>query len=287
MTFIKIIEQIAEFLKKHFIIRQIFYAVLILMIILIFSEVFLAIFTRHGQKIEVPDLTGLIYKDAAKLCRKKNMKLIISDSIFLANKKGGEIIEQNPKGGFFVKRNRKIYVVINSQQPEIVVVPNVFEISFRQAKATLQSTGIKVGKIEYTSDMALNTVKELKYRGKTIKANEKLPKYSVLDVVLGNGYGSNYANIPDLYGLKYEQTKDKILTSYFNIGKTFFDNSVKTLQDSLNSITYRQYPENGSSKIMGSYIDFWLTLDKSKLKNVYDENISVDTSEFTNQEIIE
>jgi hypothetical protein len=47
----------------------------------------------------------------------------------------------------------------------------------------------------------------------------------------------------------------------------YYDKTIKNFDDSLKAFVWRQYPTNEPyvSKIMGTYVDVWLTLDPGKI----------------------
>mgnify|MGYP001454933732 FL=1 len=97
------------------------------------------------------------------------------------------VIEQTPGPGKFVKENRKIYLVLNPSGYRKIEVPNIVGRTRRQAEPTLVALGFKVGKVDYRDYIAKDEVLEMRYKGKTIKAGERLEKTAVIDLVLGNG----------------------------------------------------------------------------------------------------
>ncbi len=155
------------------------------------SLFFLNFYTRHGESIAIPDVRGLSSEDAIRKLQETDMLGIITDSVFLINQKKGLIVEQNPPFGFKVKRNRKIFLTINSFCPERVKMPDLVGVSFRQAKAILETYGLKVGRLRYVPDIAKDNVLEQKYKGEKIGEGTQIDKGSSIDFVLGRG-GDNY-----------------------------------------------------------------------------------------------
>jgi beta-lactam-binding protein with PASTA domain len=66
-------------------------------------------------------------------------------------------------------------------------VPDLRQKSFRQAKPMIEALGFKVGKTTYIDNIGKDMVLSLRYKGNVLDPNTKLPKTSVIDVVLGNG----------------------------------------------------------------------------------------------------
>ncbi|WP_317045243.1 PASTA domain-containing protein [Formosa algae] len=97
------------------------------------------------------------------------------------------VIEQDPKAGFKVKEDRKIYITLNPSGYRKVLVPALTDRTFRQAKPTLEALGFQVGTIRYEDNIAKDMVLEVSHDGEKIKTGDMLPKTSKIDLVLGNG----------------------------------------------------------------------------------------------------
>ena len=113
------------------------------------------------------------------------------DSIYDSEKVPGTVLDQDPAPNSNVKENRMIYLTINATQPPDVKMPDLVDVSFRQAEAMLQSFGLITGEITYKADLAKNAVLEQRYRNKIIKPGTMLPKGSEIDLVLGDGLGED------------------------------------------------------------------------------------------------
>ena len=97
------------------------------------------------------------------------------------------VVEQDPLPGTKVKEDRKIYIKINSSGFTSVVIPDLIEKTFRQASPTLLALGLEIGEITYVPYLGKDMVRQLKQKGKVLKAGDKVMKTSKIDVVLGDG----------------------------------------------------------------------------------------------------
>ena len=86
-----------------------------------------------------------------------------------------------------LKENRKIYVTLNPSGYRKIVVPDLRERTFRQAKPMLEALGFSIGDITYVDYLGKDEVVRLRHDGETLKAGDLLPKTSKIDLVLGNG----------------------------------------------------------------------------------------------------
>lgn len=255
--------------------------------IIIFSIVFifLDIYTHHGDSLPVPDFKKMKLEEAKEKADDYNLKLIVTDSIYQVNWPKATVAKQNPQSGFHVKKGRKIFITMNATNPEKVKMPNVVGISHRHAKATLNNSGLKIGKLIHVPDIAVNNVLKQKVDGEEIKPGELIPKGTKVDLVLGKGLSNKRTSLPDLKSLKLKKAKTKIIESAMNLGVVKYDNSIEDQEDSTNAKVWQQYPPYKKNKKvrLGTYIDLWLTVDSTKLPQPDTAGIKTDNYELDSQ----
>lgn len=144
-------------------------------------------YTRHGQYISVPDVSGMYEDEAGQALAAAGLKYEVSDYKYDKELVEGGVIEQNPKPGAYVKEGRKIYLTLNSGKEPVKAVPDLADnSSLRAAESQLLAAGFKLTATEYI-DGDLDWVYEIRYQGKEIKAGTEIPVGSVLTIVAGNG----------------------------------------------------------------------------------------------------
>ena len=183
---------IIKFITSKTFFKQLLLALVASVVLVFFAMKWLKISTNHGDFETVPELKGKSV-DVAKIeLDDNNLVMQVQDSAnYNPNYPKYSVIEQNPESGAKVKENRKIYLTLNPSGYRKVLVPNLKERTFRQAKPTLQALGFEIGKITYLDNIAKNQVLDVKFEGKSIKDGTKLPKTSKIDLVLGNGKRPN------------------------------------------------------------------------------------------------
>lgn len=252
-------KEFLAFLLSRIFLKNLARAVGIFAGFIIVMLIYLKIYTHHSQALSVPDFSGLTLEQASKLAADKNMRVAIMDSVYLQTLPRGTMVEQNPQSGFKVKKNRTIFLVMNALNPEKIKMPDVVGTSIRQARAVLETAGLVVGRIRYVPDIAMNEVLHQFASGKEIAAGSSIIKGSRIDLVLGNGLGDQQTSVPDLFGLSLAASERKILEAYLNTGAIIYDNSILSLQDSLNAKVFKQNPPPGNIP-MGASVDIWLTI---------------------------
>lgn len=214
-------------------------------------------YTHHGESITVPDVRGLTEEKLVRFIEDKHLQYKIIDSLYEDGKEPGTVIEQDPKPDSKVKENRTIYLTVNSSKPPKVKMPDLVDVSYRQAEAILQTFGLRVGQTIYRPDLAKNAVLEQLYKGRVIKPGTEIYKGSAIDLMLGDGLGNAEVPVPNLTGLTKGEALFVLKGSSLNIGTITFDNGVKNEEDAK---VYKQIPEadGGASIKQGEAIDIFL-----------------------------
>ncbi len=179
---------IIKFLTSKTFLKQILLAVVAVVVLCFIMLKWLNASTNHGEFQTVPDLTGKSISVAQIELKENKLVMQIQDSAnYNPNYPKFSVIEQEPPAGEKVKENRKIYITLNPSGYRKIVVPNLMEKTFRQAKPTLEALGFKVGKLTYQNNIGKDLVLKMTHKGKTINEGDMLAKTSVIDLVLGNG----------------------------------------------------------------------------------------------------
>lgn len=247
-----------EFLKSKIFIVQLLLATIFLTLLFVFTYQWLNAYTRHGETVTVPNLKNMKISQLSNFLKDRNLTFKVADSsVFIIDKPAGIVIEQDPVPNSHVKENRTIYVTITRTVPPQVHLPNLIDVSQRQAEAILASYGLKTGSYTYQLDLAKNAVLAISMNGIILKPGDQVPKGSTIDLVLGDGIGNTNVIIPKLEGLTYEEALFVLKGSGLNAGTINFDG---VMQDSSEAIVYRQYPAPGDTNNLkqGESIDLYL-----------------------------
>lgn len=239
---------------------------MLVVVFLLFSM--LKYITRHNQELVVPSFANLSLEQATKLADAHNLRLEVTDSVYINRMVPGAIYKQNPVANSKVKKNRRILLCINATSPKMVKMPHLIGFSLRQALSELASAQLRVGKLIYVEDMATNNVVGQQYKGKDILSGTEIVTESQVDLVVGVNPDEDMTYIPNLLGIPYHMVKNYLIDNSLNLNKVIFDNTVKDFKDSLAAVVYKQIPsvsnsEKPQSIKMGTYITVYCSLDKS------------------------
>jgi len=258
-------------------------------IILLTAVYSLDSFTRHGKTVSVPDFRGYFYNELSDQAEFDKFRFVIIDSIYDADKEKGSIASQDPKPESLVKENRTIYLTVIAMTPEMVQMPNLIDLSKRNAISILETYGLKVSKLGFVENLAKDAVVEQLYRGEEIEPGVEIIKGSGIELVLGLGAQKALIQVPLLIGLTKKQAINELHLASLNIGEEHFEDG-----DDTNTVRiYRQtpsYSEEATVK-MGQSIDLYYKSNENfdfeqylKTIKTSGEFILEDDSTTTNQE---
>ena len=251
-------------LKDHWIVKNLVWAVVVALILILAASISLRVITRHGKTVTVPDFTNLPVLQAEELASQGNVNVKVVDSVFVKRLPGGVIYRQSPKAGSTVKKGRSIFLTINSVVPRKVVMPNLLGYSVSEARSQLQNRGLNLGKLNYVRDMATNTVLGQSVNGVEVNAGDLVVSGSAVDLKVAVSGEDNRTVVPKVIGMKYVGAVDALHERFLNVGKVRFDKDIRSYADSVNAVVYQQDAQ-GAVKALGTPIGLSLTLDKSKL----------------------
>jgi len=217
------------------------------------------IFTRQGKSVEVPDFRGKTVEDVYLMENSDDFEIKVIDSMFDEDFPIGSIVLQDPPFGSKVKRGRKIYVTIVSTQPEMVRMPNLVDLSLRQALIEIEGASLSIDHLEYIENFAKNAVLNQKVDGEMVMPGTELLKGTSVTLVLGRGLENQKVQIPFLVGMTESEAITLLHHSSLNVGRILHLNS----EDVFHSRVYLQQPagSSGNEADPGSVVDLWFKSD--------------------------
>ena len=224
-------------------------------------------YTLHGEKIAVPRLTGRTIPEVDSLLKAEGMRYTIVDSIYSEELLPGEVVMQNPEAFQNVKEGRRIYLTINSFQPPFVELPELRNLSLRQAMTTMEVLGFQLNKLEYKPDICVDCVLEVKRDDKVLSPGDPLQKGTHLTLVLGQGMTEGKASVPYLVGMPLGEAVRVLLERSLNLGAVNYSRCGSKSDSSMVARVLKQSPEFGpnAEAPMGAEVDLWLTCDTASI----------------------
>ena len=239
----------------------------------IFFYIYLPITTNHGDTLTVPNITGVHVDDLDDYLSLRSLRYEISvDSGYSSEIPPLTVLKQFPMPNAQVKEFRKIYITLNSMAPPMVKMPDLTNGSLKNALMILKNFDLKFGKTKYVADLAFNAVLIQKMNGVEVVPGTKIPKGSVIDLTIGDGYGNANLKSPYLIGLDADVAQVTITGSALKLGDIVYHNIdtavliymneldvVDTLKISVEvGQIVDQYPPPGEPMLIKESINLWI-----------------------------
>lgn len=176
-----------NFLKNNIYAKNIFLAILVIIVLFLGLNWWLNEYTRHGQAVVVPDVKGLSMEEATVFFDNVNLRFEVVDSVYNKNTTPGAIVETIPTAGTKVKEHRNIYITINAKTSRMAIIPEVKDQSLRQAIAKLNAVEFKDVQVKSVEGAYKDLVLGLQYKGRDLNAGERLPLDSKLVLLVSDG----------------------------------------------------------------------------------------------------
>jgi beta-lactam-binding protein with PASTA domain len=231
---------------------------LVLILSVTYFYIYLPSSTNHGDEMPLPDLTGKGLAEVESILRPMNIRYEVGDSSYSENHPPLTVLRQFPKPGHGVKQNRKVYISVNRKTPPTLPVPNLLESgsgSLANAEAVLRSNELRRGKILYQHSPFRDLIIEMRMNGKVIEPGSRVPKGSVIDLVVGDGGGPKDFLISNFVGLPYENARLRLANLSLHL-VIQIPKDVDTTGVDL--FVLKQSPAAGDSVSIGDPVNFWI-----------------------------
>jgi beta-lactam-binding protein with PASTA domain len=237
-------------------------------LILLAGWVWLRTYTRHTVAVRVPDLKGLSMEESVAMLSSRELQALVIDSVYIDDLPKGSVVDQSPVAGVDVKPERKVYLVLNANEPKMLDMPRLIDLSKRQATSVLEIIGLKVKDLQYVPDPCVDCVVDQLYKGEPIAPEARIRRGESITLVLGSGDKGERVPIPELFGLTSMEVASVLNMASLNLGIVVECIGCNTRIDSTLARVRRQSPQanNSGMMAMGSMIDIWLTTDTAGIR---------------------
>jgi hypothetical protein len=257
-----------EFIKTKTFKQNALAAVGITIFLIVLNMVVLRFYTNHGESVTIPNLKGKTSPEVAKLMDDLDLRFQIRDSVYSRETAPGTVLDQFPKPGMKVKENRTIFITLCAISQGEIPMPQLTDISYRQAINLIESSGLIAGKIEYKASEFPNLVLEQKVAGRNIRVGEMIAKGSVVDLVLGSDSNGETSEVPTLFGHNLAEGKLILGEKFLSLGIINYDEGYSPEELEAKGLIWKQSPDPAEifEVARESAIDVWITLDPTKLQ---------------------
>jgi eukaryotic-like serine/threonine-protein kinase len=231
----------------------------VLILAVLYFYAYLPSTTNHAESITVPNIEGLPVDKVEAFLAKHDLRFEVNDSSYSSQYPPLTVLKQYPSPGARVKENRKVFVSINRLNPPVVPVPDIINTSLINAEAVLKGNELKRGRIHLIRGPFLNLVQELRVGGSKIQPGVKVPKGTVIDLMVMDG-GSMYLPTPNVLNSSYEDAKFSLLGSNLNLNVTLVGDTT-----GLGPIVLKQKPGPNENIKVGDVVELWIGAPDAEL----------------------
>ncbi len=199
---------------------------------LIMDLLIMPYYTNYNRGVTVPDVTKISLEEAEELLESYGLRHEVLDrranTVYPAN----YIIDQAPSPKQIVKPNRKIYLTVNTAVTPQTVVPNVVNLSLRNAEIQLENHGLVVGTTSYESSRFRNTILR-----QSVAAGDTVGRGTVVNLAVSDGLGSRIVSVPDVAGMRLTEAQQALTRAGLRVGEIRFQPSREHTPNTVISFT--------------------------------------------------
>ena len=241
-------------------------ALALFFLIILFVLLSLKSWTRHGESILLPDFKGLSIAELEQFVKDNHLNYKIIDSVYNDSLRPGTIVLQDPYPNSGVKKGRNIYVSVVSSLPESVVMPNVVNLSVRQAVSLIYGNNLTISRINFVSGFDRNAVQKQLLDDEVVEPGTKLKKFTAVTLVASKGERSEPHRVPNLKGLTKKEAIQRLYQNSFNVGNIVGDD-----EKTAGLVVISQTPISDKADYpLGHKVSFRLSGGKSDADNSMD-----------------
>ena len=262
--------------KFYFVLINIAAAVILGLVIILTIVLWMRHATEHGVEVVVPDISSLYIEEANIVAASEGLKVQVIDSTYSKKTPLGTIVEQNPQAGAKVKHGRTIYVIENARFRRPVILPELHDLSLRQAETTIKGLGLQIERIEYEPSMYKNIILDVRRNDTSVVAGTRLEEGMAITLVVGRGQGTAQVTVPSIIGKSLHDARSWLLGNMLSVGVIEYD--IPPTDETIDQyIVYSQSPESGTVVVEGTNVNIKLSMDIEKTVTADNE---VDEEEF-------
>ena len=175
--------------------------------------------------VEVPGVLGLPLEEAREKFFATGLLTEIRSRDYDNKVLEDAVIAQIPEPGSKVKKGRRISVVV-SKGKEFAVIPDIKNMTERQARMELKNRGFLIGEIKkvfHSKQSAETVVDAFPQSGSTISRDMKV------DIIISKGQKPTSAEMPNIVGENLAGARQKLEESGLNVGKINYRNDASLL----------------------------------------------------------
>ncbi len=209
--------------------------------------IFMPLYTRHGQEVEIPDITKMRYEDAKSALENAGFAIVKEEERFSDEFPFGIVLEQSPAPFAKVKYGRRVHVV-TSRGEKRIQVPDLIGRSQREAELLLNQARLVLGAVGYDYS---NIHPEGAVSWQSVPPRAEVALNTKVNITLSVGAEPEVFVVPELEGRTLTDALLKIKQAGLRIGQLTYT----IVPDLLPETVIRQSLPSNTNVIKGATID--------------------------------
>jgi serine/threonine-protein kinase len=156
-----------------------------------------------------------------------------------------------------------VYVIHNAYARKPIALPNLQDLSLRQAERTLQSLEIKVANVTYVPSTFKDIVIEVRKGEQKVMVGSHLEEGDSITLIVGNGESESKVSTPNIIGCSLAEATAKLRNNSLGLGFVEYDVE-PTEENEGNYIVYSQSPKSGTIIDAGTPVGVKLSTNRGK-----------------------
>ncbi len=230
------------------------FAGICLALLLLRDWIVMPIYTKHGEAIEVPNVTTMKLDDAVAKLKEFEFEAVTSEERFSSQYPSGFVLEQTPRAAAQVKSGRRVYLVV-SRGERRVNVPSLIDRSERDAQLILARADLVLGEVnyEYSANNPDGTIAhpEGTIMYQSLAENTTVPPGTRIGIVVSAGSMPNEFIVPSMDGKPFDDAAKMLRKAGLSIGSVRYED----VEDLLPETVIRQGLEAGTRVEKGAKVD--------------------------------
>lgn len=247
------------------------------LVLLLFDSIIMPAYTNYDEGLTVPDISQISLKEAKQELTDYGLRYEVAERRSNTAYPSDYVIDQTPSASEIVKPQRKIYLTVNRESNPTVKVPEVVDLSYRNAKIQLKNNGLRVGTVSYESSRFKNSVLR-----QSIDANKVVPKGTAIDLAVSDGLGEKMVTVPNIKGLRLSEAQQKLQDTGLRVKEIRFKPSKEVEPNVI-----LNYSPSKKEIVIGESIDLVVSerfnvKEQNESGAVVDTTINTDTPDSSN-----
>jgi len=243
-------------------------------------------YTQPGNARNVPNLEGMTIQEAQLMLDSIGLIAVHLDSVYTAEGRPFEIIDQVPPSETSVKKGRKVYLTSYRATPPLELLGIDEGQDPAVARIILENKGFNV-KEKSEPNLALEgrVIRVEDAKGNILSLNDRLPKGSTVRLIYGTK-SKKRVGVPNVKGQTLTEARITLTKAELSIGLVQYVDSVKNAADTLAARVLEQHlrPRIEKNVLAGTEVDLvlgpWIKDDGDESDSDGEERQSVEQIEI-------